>query len=425
MTLARVRGAEDLTGQTYKKHQHIIQVFKNTADLFCFKNISTPILEKTSLFSRSLGLDSDIINKEMFTLEEAGGGDSLSLRPEGTAPVARHFLTEKLKHQLPLRWMYQGPMFRYERPQKGRLRQFHTVGVEILGEESGRADIECLSLAWLFLKNLKLEKEVILEINSLGDTASRTAYKKVLIEYLNPLKKKLSEESQTRLAKNPLRILDSKQEEDQSIIKKAPVLSDFLNNKSKEDFSEILKKLESLQIPYKTQPRLVRGLDYYSRSVYEFKSPNPVMGAQNTVLAGGRYDSLISLLSDNKESVPGTGFGAGVERLSLLMQESPIPSEKQPIALAPLGEEAEKQAVKLAWKMRQAGIKVFHPRPTGSLSKKMKRASQMKAGYAVIFGPEEIKNKKYSVKNMQDESQQSLNEEELISFLNTTQQNKT
>lgn len=416
MSLKTVRGTEDLSGTVQRKHNHIIQVFKTVASRFCFQEISTPVFEMTEVFSRTLGVDSDIVNKEMFTFKDRSE-NSLTLRPEGTAGVARHFITEKLQQQLPLRFMYQGPMFRYERPQKGRQRQFHTAGVELLGEESPNGDVECLSLAWLFLKELGLTKNIYMEVNSIGDAKSRNNYKEALVKYLTPLKEKLSEDSRRRLITNPLRILDSKEKQDQKIIKEAPVLSDFLNKESNLFFENILKGLDAFQIPWKKNEHLVRGLDYYNHCVYEFKSDHSQLGSQNTLLAGGRYDSLINTLSEGSVSASGTGWGAGLERLSLLIEDSIVPSVNPYCALVPLGEEAENQALKLAWQLRQEGISVFYPKATGNLSKKMKRASQAQAHFAIIFGPDEIKKQEFTLKNMKDETQKTVSAEELVKSL--------
>ena len=411
MSLKRVRGTEDLKGEALQKHNFVVQTAKKVAQHFCFQEISTPIFEFTEIFSRILG--SDIVNKEMFTFKDRNGED-LSLRPEGTAGVARHFITEKLHQQLPLRFLYNGPLFRYERPQKGRLRQFHTVGVELLGEPNPRGDIECITMAWLFFKKLGLEKEVKLEINSIGDIDSRNQHKVALLDYLKPLKNQLSEDSRRRLKKNPLRILDSKEKKDKEIIQSAPSIQNFLNHRSKNFFEEILKGLDTLQIPWKLNPFLVRGLDYYNHCVFEFKSNSSKLGSQNTVLAGGRYDRLIEIMVAGGDRIHGVGWGAGIERICFLLANSP--ALPRPISLIPLGEEAEKLAVKLAWKLRQEGIDVFHPRATGNLNKKMKRANQIRSKYAVIFGPEEIKNNKLSVKNLDEKEQESINTDQILSF---------
>ena len=405
MSLKRVRGTEDLKDDSKRKHNIIIKTMGDSARQFCFQEISTPIFEFTEIFIRTLGEESDIVNKEMFTFKDRND-ESLTLRPEGTASVARHFLTEKLHQQLPLRFFYHGPMFRYERPQKGRLRQFNTVGVELLGEPTPRGDIECISLACLFFKKLGIQKHLTLEINSIGDLESRDKYKEALINYLKPLKSKLSEDSKRRLKKNPLRILDSKDAADRAITSSAPSIQDFLNPRSKEFLLQVQQGLDALNIPYQLNPRLVRGLDYYNHCVFEFKADSKKLGAQNTVLAGGRYDRLIEIMAGSGERVHGVGWGAGIERICFLTQPPPEPS--RPIALIPLGEEAEKQAVKLAWDLRQEGLTVFHPRATGNLNKKMKRALQMKAKYAVIFGPVELKNGSLSVKNLDEKSQSAV-----------------
>ena len=416
MNLKRVRGTEDLKSNEQAKHNKIVEVARSTAHLFCFQEIATPIFEFTEVFSRILGEESDIVQKEMFTFKDRNE-ESLTLRPEGTAGVARHFLTEKLHQHLPLRFFYHGPMFRYERPQKGRLRQFHTFGVELLGQPNPRGDVECISLAYLFFKKLKIEKDLVLELNSVGDMESRTKYKEALVDYLKPLKGKLSEDSKRRLKTNPLRILDSKDEQDQEIIKKAPVLSEFFNPRSKEFFQEVLDKLDQLDIPWKLNPFLVRGLDYYNHSVFEFKAQSEKLGAQNTVLAGGRYDRLIEMMAGGGERVHGVGWGAGIERIRFLLAD--LPPVLRPIALVPLGEEAEALAAKLAWNLRKEGFTVFHPRASGNLSKKMKRAVWIKAKYALIFGPEEIKNNILSVKNLDEKKQQSISSDKIINFFKT------
>lgn len=419
MSLKRIRGMEDLSGDAQRKHNWIIQSAREVAELFCFREISTPILESTNVFARTLGDDSDIVHKEMFTFQDRSG-NSVTLRPEGTAGIVRHFITENQKQNLPLRFFYHGPMFRYERPQKGRLRQFHSIGMELLGEESVRGDIECLCLAWLFLKKLNLQNQVRLEINSIGDKDSRIAHQTALLEYLKPLRKKLSETSQRRLKSNPLRILDSKEEQDQEIIKVAPSIKKFLNKRSLKFFEEVTQNLTQLGIPWVVNDFLVRGLDYYNHCVFEFTANNKKMGMQNTVLGGGRYDRLVEILAEGGERVPGVGWAAGIDRLCLLLNS--ISPEPQPIALIPLGEQGEQQAIHLAWTLRQEEFRVFHPRP-GNLSKKMKKASQINAKYAIIFGPEEIEKKQVSVKNMETGHQESIATDQLISFLkkNTSQ----
>ena len=347
----------------------------------------------------------------MYTFKDRNG-ELITLRPEGTAGIARHFITENLHQHLPLRFLYQGPFFRYERPQKGRLRQFHQIGIELLGEETPRGDVECISFACLLFKKLDLLKDLTLEINSIGDLESRNLYIEALTEYLKPLKNKLSENSRRRLKKNPLRILDSKDAQDMEIIKSAPSIEKFLNKRSKEFFANVLKGLDSINISWTRNPCLVRGLDYYNHCVFEFKSQK--LGAQNTVLAGGRYDRLIEIMAEGGDRVHGVGWGAGIERISLLLNKTS--SAPRPISLVPLGEEAEALALKLAWDLRQEGFTIFHPRATGNLSKKMKRSHQMKSKFAVIFGPEEIKNNSLSVKNMDTEKQIPVSIDQILDF---------
>ncbi len=412
MSLKRLRGMEDLEPIEQQKHNHIIAVAREVCERFCFREISTPILEHTEVFSRTLGLHSDIVNKEMYTFKDRNE-TSLTLRPEGTAGIARHFITEKGVDQLPLRFMYQGPMFRYERPQKGRWRQFYTVGIELLGEKDFKGDIECLSLAWLFLEKLKIQDESSLEINSIGDKESRIEYQKALLDYLKPLKKKLSKLSQDRLQNNPLRILDSKEAQDIEFIRSAPSMQDFLNTRSRLFFENITNTLDSIGIPWTLNPLLVRGLDYYNHCIFECKSESEALGSQKTILAGGRYDPLIETMAGEGMRIPGLGWGAGIDRLRLLMKKSP--SFKRPIALISLGEEAEKLAIQLAWQLREKGFCVFIPHPN-NLGKKIKKANQMRAEYALIFGPEEIKNQKLSIKNLDKKEQKVIEMDQLIPF---------
>ena len=413
MSLKRVRGTEDLKGDSQQQHNFIVDTARKVAHQFCFQEISTPVFELSQTFSRTLGPESDIVNKEMFTFEDRSG-TSLTLRPEGTAGVARHFITENLHQQLPLRFFYQGSMFRYERPQKGRLRQFHTVGVELLGESAPRGDVECICLAYMFFQKLQIEKKLTLEINSIGDVESRDQHRTALVEYLKPLKGQLSVDSRRRLKTNPLRILDSKEDQDRELLKKAPVIKDFLNPRSQDFFAQTCEGLDKLGLSYKINPLLVRGLDYYNHCVFEFKAFGEQMGAQNTVLAGGRYDRLVEIMAEGGQRIHGTGWGAGIERIKFLLSQKKAP--KRPLALVPLGEEAESLALKLSWDLRQAGLTVFHPRSQGNLSKKMKRAVQMQGTHALIFGPEEIKSKKISIKNLDQKTQESVPVDQVVSF---------
>ena len=399
--LKRVRGFPDHLPEEVLKHDAILNKAIEVSQRFNFQKIELPILEHTEVFARTLGLGSDIVNKEMYTFQK--GEESFTLRPEGTASVARLFITEKLKDQLPLRWIYHGPMFRHERPQKGRFRQFSTVAVEILGESQETTDVESISLAFLFLEELKLKNKVTLEINSIGSSETRSSYKEKLKDYLKPFYKKLSADSQVRFDKNPLRIWDSKDEQDQEIMKKAPLIQDSLDAESMKSYESIKNQLKDLNIPFKENPQLVRGLDYYNHLVFEFKSAD--LGAQSAVLAGGRYDRLIETLGG--PSVPAVGWGAGIERLALLHPALPIPSPE--IGLVALGEEAQIKFLELAFLLRKEGYRIFY-KFSGNLSKQMARINKLSCSQALILGEKEIKENHLILKDMESQKQRVLSD---------------
>lgn len=398
--LKRVRGFPDHSHEDVLKHDAIIDKALEIAKRFNFQKIDLPILEHTEVFKRTLGATSDIVNKEMYTFQK--GEESFTLRPEGTASVARRFITEKLKMHLPIRWIYHGPMFRHERPQKGRFRQFQTVAVELLGEAGEDAGIEIISLAYLFLKELGLEKQTYLEINSIGSSKIRDIYKKNLKEYLKKFYKDLSSDSQVRFNKNPLRIWDSKEKRDQEIMKQAPIITDFLDDSSLKSYQLIQEQLKNLNIPFKKTPQLVRGLDYYNHLVFEFKSQD--LGAQSAVLAGGRYDGLIKTLGGLE--TPAVGWGAGIERLALLSSLTPSPSSPQ-IGLIALGESAKREMHKLAFHLREHGYRIFY-KFTGNLSKQMAKINKHSCSQGLILGDKELKESCIVFKDMNTKEQKSI-----------------
>ena len=401
--LQRARGFPDHLPKTLVKHKKIISTAFEVSRRFCFESVETPIVEQAETFQRTLEFSS-IVNKEIYLLENEEKGGTLALRPEGTASIARLFITEKLEP--PLRFIYSGPMFRHERPQKGRFRQFTTVAIEILGEKSERADVEAISLAWIFLKELGLHEKVSLEINTIGSLEERKAYIEKLVRYLKPLESKLSSESRIRLKKNPLRILDSKQEEDQALLKEAPSILDDLTSETLQSFQLIKKQLKACHIPFKENPRLVRGLDYYNHLVFEIKSP--ALGAQSAVIAGGRYDNLVETMGG--PSTPAVGWGAGVERLALLCEDPP--SDSPEIAVVAVGEAPQNRAFEKALFLREKGYHVYF-KLTGSFSKQMGRASKKGCSIALIFGAQEVQNKTITIKNLKTEKQYTLKEEQL------------
>jgi histidyl-tRNA synthetase len=381
-SLQPVRGTHDLLPDDSRRHRHVEETARLIAERYGFGEIVTPIFEFTEVFARTLGDTSDIVTKEMYSFTDKGG-ESITLRPEGTAGVARAFISGGLAQHLPLKLFYRGPMFRYERPQKGRMRQFHQVGIEILGVETPQADIEAITLGHHLLSALGLADKVTLELNSLGDGESRNAYREALVAYFSAHLDKLSEDSRNRLSRNPLRILDSKDEGDRKVIANAPLLSEYLNEASRAFFAELLKGLTALGVAFTVNPRLVRGLDYYCHTAFEFTTTT--LGAQGTVLAGGRYDGLIGQMGG--PATAGIGWAAGVERLSLMLADVPAPP--RPIAVIPVGADTAPQAMILAERLRRDGH-VVELGYSGNLKKRMVRANKANARAALILGDDEL-----------------------------------
>jgi histidyl-tRNA synthetase len=342
----------------------------------------TPIFEFTEVFSRPIGEATDVVSKEMYTFNDRGG-EEITLRPENTAGVARAVLSNGLTQATPLKFFYSGPMFRYERPQKGRYRQFHQIGAELIGPAQPQADIEIIALGADILDALGVLKSCEIQLNTLGDTSSRQAYRAALVEYFSARLDGLSEDSRDRLTRNPLRILDSKDEGDREIIAGAPVFDDFLNEPSRDFFDAVRRGLDTLGLTYVRNPRLVRGLDYYCHTAFEFVTTQ--LGAQGTVLGGGRYDGLMALLGG--PDIPAVGWAAGIERLAMLLAEPP--AETRPIAIIPVGEVAETPALKLTQDLRRAGFTVDLGYG-GNAGKRMKRANKINARVALILGEDEL-----------------------------------
>ncbi len=400
-TLQPVRGTHDLLAEEFAQHQHVIASAQEIAARYGYARIDTPIFEFSEVFHRTLGDTSDIVTKETYTFIDKGG-ESITLRPEFTAAIVRAFISNGLQQHVPYKCFYAGPAFRYERPQKGRQRQFHQIGVELLGAAEPSADVELIALAMHTLEALGLDKDVTLEINSLGDGESRTHYREALVAYLSQHENKLSEDSKTRLNKNPLRILDSKDESDRAIIANAPTLHGYFNEASKVHFDAVKQGLTALGITYKVSEKLVRGLDYYSHTVFEITTDK--LGAQGTVLAGGRYDGLVKLMGGN--DTPGIGFAAGVERL-VALRDAPTPAKTPDIAVVPVQESAEAESWKLAQQLRHAGF-VVEISYKGKAGKRMERADKLGAAFAVMLGEDEIKAGTVSLKNLKTGAQETI-----------------
>ncbi len=391
--LQPVRGTHDILPDDQRRHRQVTETARRIAGLYGYREMSTPIFEFTEVFQRTLGETSDIVTKEMYTFEDKSG-DSLTLRPEVTAGIARAFISGGLAQHLPLKVFCQGPMFRYERPQKGRQRQFHQIDVELLGVAEPLGDIEVISMGAHILDALGVADKVTLQLNTLGDNESRQAYRAKLVEYLNDFKGELSGDSRTRLDRNPLRIFDSKDEGDQRILKDAPKLTDHLNEASKEFFGRVQAGLKAAGVAYEINPALVRGLDYYFHTAFEFVTET--LGAQGAVLAGGRYDGLIEAMGG--PPTPGTGWAAGVERLALMIADPPAPVRA--IAVVPVGEAAAEEALVQAERLRRAGFAVDLGY-SGNLKKRLARANKANAAASVIIGEDELAKGAATVRDME------------------------
>lgn len=402
------RGTHDLLPQDVEEHRAVVALARQRAELYGFEEIQTPIFEFTGVFHR-LGDASDIISKETYTFEDRGG-ESLTLRPEGTAAIMRAILSNGLTQNTPLKVFYHGPMFRYERPQKGRYRQHHQIGVELVGPATAEADCDVIALADGLLKALHFEAPPTLHLNTLGDEESRGAYREALVAYFSKYEKDLSSDSQQRLTKNPLRILDSKDPKDKVLLGEAPLYKAYLTSASQAFFETVQDTLTRLGIEFHLSPHLVRGLDYYCHTVFEFVTD--ALGAQGTVLAGGRYNGLIKSMGG--PDLPGVGWAGGVERLRAL---SRLSLSRQPlIALIPLGDEAEKSAYTLAHSLREEGLKI-ELGYSGNRSKRLKKAHKLQAAAAVFIGEEELSAQKATVRDLETGGQQDVALERLGAYL--------
>ncbi len=409
MNLQSVRGTQDFLPEAQAKYNLVVETARSVVGRFGFHEMATPIFEFSEVFKRTLGEASDIVAKEMYTFKDRND-EELTLRPEGTAGIARAFISEGLSQRTPLKVMYQGPMFRYERPQKGRYRQFHQLGIELLGPVSGMADVECIAAGYMVLQELQIADSCSLELNSIGDEQSRKNYIAALVKYLAGVRSQLSADSQKRLDQNPLRILDSKDEKDQALLKAAPLIHEFYNEESKRSFAQITAALGAMKIPFHVNPLLVRGLDYYSHCVFEFRTKQ--LGAQDAVLSGGRYDQLIKIMGG--PATPGVGWAAGIERLAMLCPLEVKPP--RPVAIIPIHESTEQEAFKLAYELRAKGLSC-EVHFSGNMSKRMKKAVAQNCFAAVILGPDEMQKGEAGVKFLDQGEQKSVRLSDLYSVL--------
>jgi histidyl-tRNA synthetase len=380
--LQPARGTHDLIGDEARRFAHVVSTARRVVADYGYAEWTTPIFEDTRVFARTLGDTSDVVSKEMYSFDDRGG-DSLTLRPEGTAGICRALVTNGLTQTLPQRAFYQGPMFRYERPQKGRYRQFHQIGAELLGTTDAFSDAEVIAMAYAVCQALGLAEGLRVEINTLGDLESRNAWRSALVDYFRARADALSGESRKRLETNPLRILDSKDAQDRALLDEAPAFSAYLNASSKAFWDRLRWSLEAFGVPFVENPRIVRGLDYYSHTAFEFTTDR--LGAQATVLAGGRYEGLVGQMGGPE--VPGIGWAGGIERLALLLED--MPAEAPGIAVLPTGEDTMAAAAVVAQSLRASGLRaeiVYR----GAMKKRMERIVKSGAEYAVVLGDEEL-----------------------------------
>jgi histidyl-tRNA synthetase len=398
--LQAVRGTQDLLPAEARRHRTVIETARAVSERYGFGEIATPIFEFTEVFSRPIGETTDVVSKEMYTFKDRGG-EEITLRPENTAGVARAVLSNGLTQATPLKFFYAGPMFRYERPQKGRYRQFHQIGAELIGPAQPQADIEVIAMGAAILDELGILKSCRLELNTLGDTPSRTAYRAALVEYFTARLDKLSDESRDRLGRNPLRILDSKDEGDKALVADAPGFGAYLSDEAKAFFDQVKRGLDALDIAYELNPRLVRGLDYYCHTAFEFITTE--LGAQGTVLGGGRYDGLMGMMGGPE--IPAVGWAGGIERLAMLITEPT--GAPRPIAVIPIGEAAELEALKLTQRLRGAGH-VVDLGYSGNAGKRMKRANKIEARVALVLGEDELARGAVTFRDLDAGSQEEV-----------------
>ncbi|MFT5789694.1 MAG: histidyl-tRNA synthetase [Shewanella sp.] len=403
-----IRGMNDILPTQSPIWQKLETVLRETVSAYGYSEIRTPIVESTDLFKRSIGEVTDIVEKEMYTFEDRNG-DSLSLRPEGTASTVRAGNEHGLLYNQEQRLWYMGPMFRHERPQKGRYRQFNQFGVEVYGIASADIDAEVLMLSAMLWEKLGISEHVTLELNTLGDSEERAAYRDALIAFLEQHKDVLDEDSQRRMYSNPLRVLDSKNAAVQALLGDAPALMDYLGEETRSHFSHLCELLEAVGIQYTINPRLVRGLDYYNRTVFEWVTSS--LGSQGTVLAGGRYDGLVGQLGG--KSTPAVGFAMGLERIVLLLETLELDKDVKPavdVYVTAMGDNCRVEAIKVAQELRASlpSLKVMSHCGGGNFKKQMKRADKSGAAVALVIGEDELANNQVAVKYLREDKAQEL-----------------
>ena len=412
------RGTQDILPEDSIKWRHIENKLDELMELYNYKEIRTPIFESTELFARGVGDSTDVVQKEMYTFKDKGDR-SLTLRPEGTAAVVRSYIEHKMQGNpnQPVKLYYNGPMFRYERKQKGRYRQFNQFGVEAIGAENPSIDAEVLAMVMHIYESFGL-KHLKLVINSIGDSESRKEYNEALVNHFEPVIDTFCSDCQSRLHTNPLRILDCKIDREKEAIKTAPRTTDYINDDSKAYYEQVKHHLDDLNIPYVEDPNLVRGLDYYTHTAFELMMDNPNYdGAITTLCGGGRYNGLLQLLDGPSET--GIGFALSIERLLLALEEEGIEldiEENFDLFIVTMGEEADRYAVKLLNDLRKNGVKADKDYLNRKIKGQMKQADRLNAKYTIVIGDQELENNSIAIKNMTTGESENIQLDQLINY---------
>lgn len=405
------RGTKDIFGEDAVKYTYISKTAQEIFESYGYTFIKTPIFEETDLFKRGIGEGTDVVEKEMYTFKDRGDR-SLTLRPENTASVVRSYLENAIYGKEDVtKYYYNGSMFRYERPQAGRQREFNQIGVEVLGESSPILDAEVIAMSYSLLEKLGIT-DLEVHINSVGTNASRTKYREMLLNFLEPMKEELCEDCRMRMEKNPLRVLDCKVDKCKELTKDAPSIIDSLNEEERAHYETVKKYLDIFGVKYVEDSRLVRGLDYYSSTVYEIVTNK--LGAQGTVLGGGRYDNLLKQLGD--KDVPAVGFAAGVERMMMLLED--YPKNNPDVYVAWLGENTQEFGLKIAKILRDNGIKTFVDFNSKGMKSHMKKADKLAVKYCIIVGEDEMNKDVVVLKDFSARTQEEMSLEKAIEIIN-------
>ena len=401
-----VRGTQSMIGEEVDRFHTVIAAFDRVRRLFGFKRVEVPVIEHTEVFARSIGETTDVVSKEMYSFEDRGG-ESITLRPEFTAGICRAYLSEGWQQFAPLKLATHGPAFRYERPQKGRFRQFHQLDAEVIGAAEAAADVELLSLGDQLLKELGIHEGVTLQLNTLGDAETRDAWRTALVEHFQAHRGSLSEDSLVRLERNPLRILDTKDPKERPIADEAPAIDDYLTSEASDFFAQVTAGLDAAGVKWTRNSRLVRGLDYYRHTAFEFVTDR--LGAQGTVIAGGRYDGLVEAIGG--APTPAVGWAAGIERLGMMIEAPGV--ERPDVVLVPLGDAAERRAQAILAELREAGV-AADMSYRGNMKKRLGKANDAGARYALILGDDELAKGEAQVKALETGEQRSVALDRLV-----------